>query len=343
MVVDGGRGGQADRVRDLPDARREAVLGPVGAHEGEAVPRDTLRGVECDDGQRSELAGERLAGLLDAHRFERGGACGDLRLGGGEAVDRGAVKAQIEGIGMAAPMDGRPAVWIVPPLRESALASGYQVYDIPAVIEEHLSRVIAQHAAELLGREEVQQLLHRAAATGQAQDIVPALLPLGVVQKVLQNLLEEQVSIRDLKTIFDVLADQSATSQDADQLTSAVRVALARSIVQDIFGDAHELRVTVLDADLEHTLEQGLHGMPPVLAVEPALAGELVAKLRSTLDPLQAAAQLPVLLVGTRLRLPLARFLRRALLDVRVLSHAEIPESRTIKISYVVDAVGDEG
>lgn len=257
------------------------------------------------------------------------------------AVDRGAVKAQIEGIGMAAPMDGRPAVWIVPPLRESALASGYQVYDIPAVIEEHLSRVIAQHAAELLGREEVQQLLHRAAATGQAQDIVPALLPLGVVQKVLQNLLEEQVSIRDLKTIFDVLADQSATSQDADQLTSAVRVALARSIVQDIFGDAHELRVTVLDADLERTLEQGLHGMPPVLAVEPALAGELVAKLRSTLDPLQAAAQLPVLLVGTRLRLPLARFLRRALLDVRVLSHAEIPESRTIKIAYVVDAVGE--
>ena len=252
------------------------------------------------------------------------------------AVDRGAVKGELEGTATAAPMDGRPALWIAPTQRERAQALGYQIYDIPALIEEHFSLLIEQHAADLLGRDEVRQLLQRAPA-GQGEEIVPALLPLGTVQKVLQNLLEEHISIRDLKTIFDVLADRAATSTDADQLSAAVRVALGRSIVQDIFGDAAELEVMVLDADLERALEHGLHGTPPALAVEPGLARELVSELRSAADRLHPT-KTPVLLVEAQLRLPLVRFLRRALLDVRVLSHAEIPESRSVRIASVIGA-----
>lgn len=253
------------------------------------------------------------------------------------AINPGGARAELEGTQVREPGVGRPGVWIAPAMRERAQSLGYSVRDIAQVVAAHLAYVIAAHGAELLGREETQQLLNR---TPSGQGLVPALLPLGVVQKVLQNLLEERVSIRDLRSIFDVLSDQALQTQDPDRLTTAVRIALARSIVQDIFDDTAELQVIVLDGELERTLEQSLHGSTATLAAEPGVASELIAQLRSATDSLRADGLAPVVLVESRLRLPLARFVRRSLIDVSVLSHNEIPESRSVKIAFVIgDAV----
>lgn len=262
-------------------------------------------------------------------------ASGEVVSGSLLAVNPGRARGDLAGLVARQPGSGRAAVWVAPELRDRALALGFTVYDIAQVVAEHLAHVISTHAAQLLGREEVQQLLSRAPPR-QVEELIPEILPLGVLQKVLQNLLEENVSIRDLRTILDVLAERATHTQDADHLTSAVRVALARSIVQEIYGDADELQVIVLDGDLERLLEQSLHGTIVTLAPEPSVAIEFVAQLHIAVDSQQAQGVPAVLLVSSGLRLPLARFLRRSLVDVKVLAHSEIPDARSVRIAKVI-------
>lgn len=319
-----------DRARDGELLRRIFELRKTIAQErGFLVPAVHIR-------DNLQLRPNAYRILLKGVPIASGEVLGNALL----AVANGAVSGEIEGQAAREPATGKPALWIGAESRERAKALGYTVQDSAQLISAHLSRVIAAHAAELLGREETLQLLARV-PSGQANDLVPGQLQLGVVQKVLQNLLEEGVAIRDLRTIFDVLADQATRTQDADQLTAAVRAALARSIVQDIYGDAAELPVIVLDAELERTLEQSLHGPSQALAVEPGVAAQLLEQLRSVAENLAMKSQPPVVLVAPELRLPLARFLRRALVEIRVLSHNEIPESRAIRISAVIGGANE--
>lgn len=319
-----------DRARDGELLRRIFELRKTIAQErGFLVPAVHIR-------DNLQLRPNAYRILLKGVPIASGEVLGNALL----AVANGAVRGEIEGQAAREPATGKPALWIGAELRERAKALGYTIQDSAQLISAHLSRVIATHAAELLGREETLQLLARV-PSGQANDLVPGQLQLGVVQKVLQNLLEEGVAIRDLRTIFDVLADQATRTQDADQLTAAVRAALARSIVQDIYGDAAELPVIVLDAELERTLEQSLHGPSQALAVEPGVAAQLLEQLRSVAENLAMKSQPLVVLVAPELRLPLARFLRRALVEIRVLSHNEIPESRAIRISAVIGGANE--
>ena len=203
-----------------------------------------------------------------------------------------------------------------------------------ATIAQHLADVIEAHSAELLSRDDVMDLL-RNASPRQADELVPGLLALGTVQRVLQNLLAERVPLRDMRTVVDTLADRARTTQQPEALSEAVRAALARAIVQDIYGDAQELEVAVFDTALEEALETSLHE-PATLALEPRLAESLL----SALAELRIASQgeQAVILVAEPMRLALSRFIARAGFDFAVLAHSEIPPGRTVKTAHIIGA-----
>lgn len=319
-----------DRARDGELLRRIfEVRKTIAQERGFLVPAVHIR-----DNLRLRPNGYRI--LLKGVPIDPGEVVANALL----AVNTGSVRGELEGLATQQPGSGRAAVWIVTAQRERAQALGYTVYDTAEIVAQHLNHVISMHAAELLGRDDVQQLLNRA-PLGQVEQIVPLLVPLSVVQKVLQNLLEEMVSIRDLRTILDVLADHAPHTQDVDQLTAAVRSALARSIVQDIYGDADPLQVMVLDGELERTLEQSLHGPTLTLAPEPGVAAALVEDLKAAVQSRHAQGVPAVLLVSAVLRLPLARFLRRSISDAKILTHSEIPDSRAVRIANIIGSADE--
>ncbi|MDA8382360.1 MAG: flagellar biosynthesis protein FlhA [Betaproteobacteria bacterium] len=255
------------------------------------------------------------------------------------AINPGRVLGALPGPETRDPTFGLPAVWVDAGMREQAQGYGYTVVDASTVVATHLSNVIQGHAAELLGREEVQQLLDHLAkdAPKLVEEVVPKLVPVGVLHKVLQNLLEEEVHIRDMRSIIEALAETGARTQDADELTAAVRVKLGRAIIHEIFSGAAELQVISLDPSLEHvlmqaTLTKGAEGA----GFEPGLAENL---LRQAASRTQAQEQLglpAVLLVPAPLRSVLSRFLRRGIPQLKVVSHDEIPDSKTIKVTAVL-------
>ncbi len=255
------------------------------------------------------------------------------------AINPGRVLGDLQGSPTQDPAFGLPAVWIDAEQRERAQSYGYTVVDGSTVVATHLSNIIQTHAAELLGREETQQLLNRVAkeAPKLVEDLVPGLLSLGTVQKVLQNLLDEGVHIRDMRTIMESLADQATRSQAPDDLTAAVRVALGRAIIQQIYPGTGELQVIALDPQLENLLSQALRtqgGEGPGL--EPGLAEGLLRQTETLVQQQEQMGLPAVLVVPAPLRLLLSRFLRRVAPQLRVISHAEVPENRNIKISAVL-------
>ncbi len=257
---------------------------------------------------------------------------GEASPGQWMAINPGQVSATLPGTQTKDPAFGLPAIWIDGSLREQAQIYGYTVVDASTVVATHLNHLIHAHAAELLGRQEVQQLLDRIGKESPMliEGLVPKALSLTAVQKVLQNLLDEGVSIRDMRTILDVLAEHAPTVTDTTELTSLIRLALGRAIVQQIFPVNEELQVIGLDASLDRVLLQALANSS---GLEPGLADSL---LRETQSAMARQAQLglaPVLVVQHPLRVLLARFLRRSLPQIKVLSHAEIPDTRTIKVT----------
>jgi flagellar biosynthesis protein FlhA len=212
------------------------------------------------------------------------------------------------------------------------------VVDAGTVVATHLNHLITTHASELLGRQEVQSLLDHLAkeAPKLVEDLVPKMLPLGTLQKVLQNLLTEGVHIRDMRTIIETLAEHAARIQDPTDLTAIVRIALGRAIVQQIFPGESELPVMALDSKLERLLMQALQASGDTGGIEPGLADSLVQQTEIAAQRQEQLGYAPVLLVGAPLRTLMARFLRRAMPQLRVLSHAEVPESKTIKVTSLV-------
>jgi flagellar biosynthesis protein FlhA len=258
------------------------------------------------------------------------------------AVNRGRVLGQLDGEQIRDPAFGLPAVWIEADARANAQSMGYTVVDASTVVATHLSGVIQAHAPELLGREETQALLnHLAKETPQlVEDVVPKLVPLSTLQKILQNLLSEGVHIRDMRSILECLAEHASHTQDADELSAAVRVVLARAILQQINGGARDLEVFTLEPQLEQMLTHGGQAAGAEgPGLEPGLAERLLEQARQLTQAREQLGQPAVLLVPPGLRNLLARLLRRAAPQLKVLSHAEVPDNRMVKIVAVLDGV----
>ena len=255
------------------------------------------------------------------------------------AINPGRVMGSIAGQPTTDPAYGLPAVWIDAAQRDVAQTYGYTVVDTGTVIATHLTKIINEHAPELLGREETQQLLDHVAKQYPklVEDLVPKVLPVGTLQKVLQNLLEEQVHIRDMRTILETLAEHAPKSPDPDDLTAAARVALGRAIIHETFGGAQELQVMALEPNLEHILMQAMAARGEAGAgLEPGLAERLVRETVQAVERQESAGQPAVLLSPPAIRPVLARFLRRSAASLKVLSHAEVPDGKTIRIVSLI-------
>ncbi len=248
------------------------------------------------------------------------------------AINPGQVYGKVKGIETRDPAFGLEAVWIEPGQRDEAQALGYTVVDASTVIATHLSHLLQQHAHELLGYEEVQQLLDILAKTSPklVEDLVPKTLPLGTVLKVLQNLLSEGIPIRDLRTIAETLAEQGRDSQNADVLTAAVRRALSRQIYQHINGMKDELEVITLDPNLEQILLQSVQGQEG--GMEPGIVDRLMNDMKELAQREEMAGRTPVLLVSPMIRNLLSRLLRSVIPTLHVLAYDEVPDNRQVKV-----------
>jgi flagellar biosynthesis protein FlhA len=266
---------------------------------------------------------------------------GEAYVGQFLAINPGMVTGSLPGTVTTDPAFGLPATWIDASMREQAQVMGYTVVDAGTVIATHLNHVITTHAAELLGRQEVQQLLDHLSKESPklVDDLVPKLISLATLQKVLQNLLIEGVHIRDMRTIIETMAEYAVQIQDANELTAVVRVALGRAIVQQIFPSTNELSVMALDSRLERLLMQALQsGGADGAGLEPGLADTLAMQTEQAAQQQEQLGLTPVLLVPGPLRASLSRFLRRTLPQLKVLSHAELPDSKTIRVTNLVGA-----
>jgi flagellar biosynthesis protein FlhA len=255
------------------------------------------------------------------------------------AINPGQVTGSMPGSATKDPAFGLDAIWIDKSRREQAQAQGYTVVDASSVIATHLSHLLQSHAHELLGHEEVQQLLNRLgkSAPKLIEDLVPKMLPMSVVVKVLQYLLLERVPIRNLRTICETLAELAPKTQDPVALVAAVRVALGRTIVQNIGGLRQELPVITLDPALEQVLQDSMTGGDTSPGFEPGLADRIQQALGDSARRQDAAGEPAVLLVAPKIRPWIARLMRHSTPSLAVLAYNEIPENRRIR---VIAAVG---
>lgn len=256
------------------------------------------------------------------------------------AINPGMATGTLPGLVTTDPAFGLPAIWIEAGLKEEAQAMGYTVVDASTVVATHLNHIITTHASELLGRMEVQALLDHLGKElpKLVEDLVPKVVSLSTLQKVLQNLLAEGVHIRDMRTIIETISEHAAATQDASDLTALVRIALGRAIVQQLFPGSNELAVMTLDNRLERLLMQAMGAGGDGTGIEPGLADTIANQAAAAAAQQEALGLTPVLLVPGPLRTLLSRFLRRALPQLKVLSHAEIPETKTIKVTSLVGA-----
>ncbi|MDN5849973.1 MAG: flagellar biosynthesis protein FlhA [Nitrococcus sp.] len=258
------------------------------------------------------------------------------------AIDPGTVQGRLQGAATRDPAFGLEAVWIDPGQRDHAQTLGYTVVDASTVVATHLSQVVQNHAHQLLGHDESQKLLDR---LGQSQpklveQLVPNTLPLSVVVKVLQNLLEERIPIRDMRSIVETLAEQGTRTQDPTQLTQVVRQALGPMIVQNIAGMVAELPVITLDPNLEQLLLDTIQGATEGAAgFEPGLAERVQRSLIDSVRRQEMAGQPAVLLTSPQLRGWLYRLSRHSVSGLHVLSYNEIPDDKQVRI---VSSIGQQ-
>lgn len=265
-----------------------------------------------------------------------------VEIGSGEvkpdrlmAIDPGCAEGELEGIAGLDPTFKLPAVWIESVLREHAQIMGYTVVDPASAIATHLNHLIETHTDELFSRQETQQLLERLSRDMPklVEDFIPGTLSLSLFHKVLQNLLAEQISIRDMRTIIDTLAEHAPNQHDADELTAQVRVRLGRAITHQYFGTESDIHVIGLDPQLEGLLVQAKQNGSPL---EPGIAERMIEHTGQAISQQMAQGVTPVLLVNQSLRLMLSRFLRRIYPQLVVLSNIEISHSRTVHMSYTI-------
>jgi len=258
------------------------------------------------------------------------------------AMNPGDSEKEIEGIKTKEPTFGLPAVWVPASAKQEAQIAGYTVVDPATVITTHIKETIKRHGHELLGRQESQALLDKFKESNPkvVEELIPNLLTLGKVQRVLQNLLKEQISIRDLRTILEQLADFAPTTQDTDVLTEFVRQALSRPITKQYQAADGTLSVMTLDRGIEDIIEGSIQKTETssFLALEPGVAEKLLARLKASMESIAPKLETsPVLLASPAIRLHLRRFTERFLPDLVILSHSEVVPSVQIKTLEVVN------
>ncbi|MBA4742451.1 MAG: flagellar biosynthesis protein FlhA [Azoarcus sp.] len=268
-----------------------------------------------------------------------------VEIGGGEAwpgqylaINPGRVSGPLQGRETRDPAFDLPAYWIEAAQREQAHALGYTVVDASTVIATHLNHLVLSHAAELLGRQETQQLIDHIAKESPKliEDLVPGQLSLSVVQRVLQHLLDEGVNIRDMRSIIEVLAEHAPRTQDPAELTARVRETLGRAIVQSLFPGNGEVQVIALEPTLERILTQAMSASGDGGAIEPGLADAMLRQTAEAAQRMEDMGMPPVLLVPPQLRWLLSRFLRRSVPSLKVVANTEVPEARTIRVTTMV-------
>ena len=258
------------------------------------------------------------------------------------AINPGQVFGALQGIETRDPAFGLDAIWINRDQVDQAHSLGYTVVDASTVIATHISQLLTNHAAQLLGHEEVQNLLDMVGRSQPklVEGLIPGVMPLGTLVKVLQNLLLEGVPIRDMRTILQTLVEYAPRSQDPEVLTAACRIALRRLIVQEIVGGESTIPVITLAPELERILHQSLQaGGPEGAGIEPGLAERMQQSLTEAAQRQELDGQAAVLLTSGVLRNTLARFVKNAIPGLRVLSYQEIPDDKQIRI---VSAVGQQ-
>ncbi|MCL5041425.1 MAG: flagellar biosynthesis protein FlhA [Gammaproteobacteria bacterium] len=258
------------------------------------------------------------------------------------AINPGQVFGEIKGIAGKDPAFGLEAVWIEASQKEKCQSLGYTVVDASTVVATHLNQIMHKHAHELLGHEEVQQLMQVLAKASPklAEELVPGIVSLSGLLKVLQGLLQEQVPVRDIRTIAEAIANQASKSQDPGALIAAVRIALSRSIVQSIVGLEVELPVITLDPKLEQMLLQSMQkagqGGEDGIMLEPGMAEKLQRSLAEAVQRQEMQGKPAILLVAGPVRNMMAKFVRYAAPGTHVLSYQEIPDNKQVTIVATV-------
>ncbi|MFL3646457.1 MAG: flagellar biosynthesis protein FlhA [Cellvibrionales bacterium] len=266
---------------------------------------------------------------------------GEIKVGREMAINPGQALGTIEGMPTKEPAFGLDAVWIEPSQRDYARTLGYTVVDAATAVATHLNTLLRNNCAELLSHDETQQLLDKVAARSPklVEDLVPGKLPLATITKVLQNILDESVSVRDMRTIIEVLSTESGNTQDPDDLTAAVRPRLGRMIVQGLIDVNTSLPVITLNPSLEqmlhNILQQSSKGQG--LVIEPNLAEGLFNALAENTQKVENQGHPAVLVVSPGIRPWLAKIIRHRLPDLTVLSYSEIPDDQAVKVVATVD------
>ena len=268
---------------------------------------------------------------------------GEIKVGRELAINPGQVYGELQGIPTREPAFGLEAVWIETSQRDVARTLGYTVVDASTAIATHLNKVLRENSADLLSHDEVQQLLDKLAAKSPklVEELVPGKLPLGVVTRVLQQLLGEGVSIRDMRSIVETLTEASARSTDPEQLAASVRPKLGRMIMQSLVDESSNLSVMTLEPGLEqllhNVLQQSQPGQPVVL--EPSLAENLFNSLRLGARDMEEEGHAAVLVVSPLIRGWLSKAVRFRVNDLTVLSYSEIPDDQAVKVIHTVNAM----
>lgn len=267
---------------------------------------------------------------------------GEIKVGRELAINPGQVYGELQGTPTREPAFGLEAVWIESSQRDLARTLGYTVVDASTAIATHLNKVLRENSADLLSHDEVQQLLDKLAAKSPklVEELVPGKLSLGVVTRVLQHLLNEGVSIRDMRSITESLTEASARSTDPEQLAAYVRPKLGRMIMQSLVDESSNLSVMTLEPGLEqllhNVLQQSQPGQPVVL--EPSLAENLFNALRMGARAMEEEGHAAVLVVSPLIRSWLSKAVRFRVSDLTVLSYSEIPDDQAVKVIHTVNA-----
>lgn len=341
---------QASAIRPLDTLELEVGYGLVpmvdAAQDGELLER--IRSIRRQFAQKMGFVVPpiHIHDNLQLKPYEYNILIRGARVGGSEmsgqylAMDSGAVMAQLPGPTAKEPVFGLPAVWIRSEDREQAQVNGYTVVDSTTVIATHISETIRRYAQDLVGRQELQQLLDNVAVTAPkvVDELIPGQLGLGVVLRVVKNLLKEGVSIRDMRTILESLADYSALTKDPDVLTEFVRQALGRFIVDQFKLDEDTLYLVTIDREVEDAIAEAIQpsDQGSYLAIEPGSAQQIITSVRGMVDRFGMYGAQPVILASPSIRRHVKKMIERFVPHVAVLSHNEIPQNVKIQSLGVV-------
>ncbi|MFZ4858507.1 MAG: flagellar biosynthesis protein FlhA [Desulfuromonadaceae bacterium] len=341
---------QASNIRPLDVLELEVGYGLVpmvdAAQSGELLER--IRSIRRQTAQKMGFVVPpiHIHDNLQLKPYEYNLLVRGARVGGSEligqylAMDSGAVTAKFEGNITKEPVFGLPAVWIRSEERDQAQSCGYTVVDSTTVVATHVSEIVKRYSHELIGRQELQQLLDNVAVTAPkvVDELIPNLLNLGTVLRVIKSLLKEGVSIRDMRTILESLADYASLTKDPDVLTEFVRQGLGRFIVDQYKLEDETLLLVTIDREVEDLIAEAIQPSDQgnYLAIEPAIAQQIISSIRSMSERFSSSGAQPVLLASPSIRRHVRKLIERFVPHMAVLSHNEIPQNIKIQSLGVV-------